>query len=425
MKYMRGRIVWFAVLGIMWAANHAAFGKVVVTNIPPNSTTIRYPLVLVEGTHDGKRFIVETTPRELEVSSTTRGDRFRFLVDLKAGQNSVRITDGESTQELTLTYKPAASKDYRLKAWYVICKNENPMNGVFNVNLTPLYKEKISTQIKLMQTWSAEDMKRGGYGPMTFYPLYDENSYVDVGLITLSMTRDEILASKESIYGICYRHLPEEFRAPTFKNVAFITVKAAALGNSNFCVVGTKTLMKLGPVHVREIMDALASPVRVDYLTWARYTGVTLHETGHMMHKAWHPGGAHNIIQNGYDISRAFTLHAVENHKRLETWGDHQPLMSWNRFFMSPDPATYKAGEVKVEVKDGIITATSPYELAVVYYYIPNGWPTLSRTIASEHVKTYSMTVNEAWIELRKKKDWFNVMAVDVEGNMSYTRATL
>ena len=414
----------FLTAALIW--QHAALGRVSVINIKKDGETFRYPMVLVSGTYDGNRLVVETLPRGLEVSTTTLGDKFRFLVDLKPGVNSVRISDGDSAAELKLTYQPPTSTQYRIKAWYVVCKGEKPLSPDFNVHITPLYKEKISTQVKLMQTWSAEDMKRGGYGPRTFYPLFDENGDVDVGLIELPLTREE-LASKGSAYGLALEQLPEKYLDPRIKNVLFSSVQAAALGGGNSCYVGSKTLMQIGPCRVRDIMDSLLYPVAVDHLQVRAYVGVTLHELGHTCHSAWHPGGSNNVVQSAYwNISRQFTLFDDPNNpvphgdRDLSSWGVHQPLINWDRWFMSPDPHDYKDGKVRIEFTEKEIKASSPCELVVFYYYIPDGDPTLFKVIADQHTKTFSMTIEQALKELGGKRDWFNVMAVDMEGNMSY-----
>jgi len=417
----------FLTAALIW--QHAALGRVSVINIKKDGETFRYPMVLVSGTYDGNRLVVETLPRGLEVSTTTLGDKFRFLVDLKPGVNSVRISDGDSAAELKLTYQPPTSTQYRIKAWYVVCKGEKPLSPDFNVHITPLYKEKISTQVKLMQTWSAEDMKRGGYGPRTFYPLFDENGDVDVGLIELPLTREE-LESKPEVSGhrLAFSQLPEKFKDQGIKNIAFSSVKAAAEGGGIFAYVGCKTLMQIGPSRVRDIMDALHYPVAVDYLTWRAYVGVTLHETGHMLHGAWHPGGANNILQSAYaNISRYFTLCddprslAAHNDKDLSSWGVHQPLMNWNRFFMSPDQRDYKDSKVGIAFTDKEIQVTSDHELAVLYYHIPDAACTFSVTVADRHVRQHSLDVQKMVQELKVKGgytgDWFYVMGVDVQGN--------
>ncbi|MCY2930020.1 MAG: hypothetical protein NTV86_11100 [Planctomycetota bacterium] len=407
------------------AAASEAMGKVEVVSVK-DGQELRYPLVLVAGTFDGKRLLVEAVTTGVQTSATTEGTRFRVLADLKSGTNLLKISDADGTRELTLTYKPATSEEYRLKAWYVVCKGEDPASPEFNTHITPLYKQKISVQIKLMQSWSAEDMNRNGFGRRTFYPLYDADGQADVGLITLPMTREEVLASPRGIYEIVEQEIPAAFRRPTLKHLAFTSVKAAAQSSGNFCLVGSKTIMQIGPSHVRDLMDALECPIAVDHLQYRAYVGVTLHETGHMMHMAWHPGGHNNVIQSAYgNISRVFTFRdtpaaAPHEDKDLSSWGVHRPLMNWNRWFMSPDPATYKDGKVSVTFAGGQIHVSAEHDLAVVYYYMPGGEPTLYKTLDEKHVKTFTMAIDQAGKELNGQKEWFNVMAVDVEGNMAY-----
>lgn len=420
--FVFGSLVAF-VLAIGFASS--AMAKVEVTSVK-DGEEMRYPLVLVGGTFDGKKLNIETEPWGLQTSLTTEGNQFRFLVDLKSGSNVLKISDGQGAIDFKLTYKPPTSEKYRIKAWYVVCKGEDPVGRNFDVNMMPMYKEKINTQVKLMQSWSAEDMKRGGYGRKTFYPIFDAQGDIDVGLITLAMTREEVLASDQGVFDMVESQVPKEFVAPTIKNLAFTSVKAAAQSSGNFCVVGCKTLQQIGPAYVRDLMDALQYPTAIDHLQYRAYVGVTLHETGHMMHMAWHPGGRNNVIQSAYgNISRVFTLADAKGGKLHEekdrsSWGIHQPLMDWNRWFMSPDPVAYKDGKVTVEFADKKIKVAAEHDLAVVYYYMPGGDPTLYKKLDDKHTKTFSMDIEQAAKELNDQKEWFNVMAVDVEGNMSF-----
>jgi hypothetical protein len=205
-----------------------ALAKVEVTNMKSDSDALRYPLPLVEGRYDGKRLIVESEPRGLETSITCQGNKFRFPVDLKPGENVPGISDGEGTKIVKLTYKPATNPLCRIKAWYVVCKGDKPLSPDFNAHLTPLHKERISTQVKIMQALSAEDMKRGGYGPRTLHPLFDAKGKADVGVTGLPMTSEGVLASPVGAYDLIAQRLPEEYDKRWFKNLAFTSVKAVA-----------------------------------------------------------------------------------------------------------------------------------------------------------------------------------------------------
>lgn len=398
---------------------------------------IRYPLVMVEGTFNGGTLAVTTTPTGRQTSQTTLGTAFRFVVDLAEGTNALHLADGGETTDLMVVYEPPTTP-YRLKTWYVVPHGEHPDTfsdyGTDPERVDPMYREKIDVQIKLMQSWSAEDMKLGGHGRMTVYPLYAADGMADVGVLELDQTREE-LQSYGNIYGLIANRIPAAYKSGFHKNLAFTSVKAAALSGGHVAMVGTKTLVEIAPTNVTGVMDALRLQTRVDHLQWREYVGVTIHEMGHMMHSAWHCGWGNNIVQSSYgNISRAFTLFdnpalpTPHNDVNRSTWGVHQPLIRFNRWFMNADPYPYQNASISIDTEGPDIQFQASHPLGVVYYYLPSvyvhaRYTTLSRTLVESNTTFYALPVAEAKAELdpvASGRDSFNVMAIDTQGNMRY-----
>ena len=414
-----------------------------------NGEVLRYPLVVVGGTYDSRQLSV-SADRGQEYCTTTIDDKFRITVDLKEGSNTLHIADRSGTTELNLIYRPPTSTNYRVKVWYAVPKGEDPYtfteygnNGNYT-EITPFstsvervmaeFKEKINVQVKLMQSWSAEDMRRAGYGRMTFYPLYDTNGTVDIGILELSLTRPEIVASGQGVWGLISQAIPAYYKNGYFKNLCFTSVRAAALGGGNMCMVGTKTIIQQAPTNVTQLYDYLLDNTSVDYLTYRDYVGVTVHELGHQMHSAWHPGEPLHVMNGYYDISRQFTLYTDPNNPlwhrdtQLSTWGKQQLLMKYCRWFMSADPVEYKNATIDIAFTDTEIVSTSAYQMAVVYYYNPSLGPCKYTHVAGLNTNSYTLSVQQALNELNpgaSNQGFFNVMAIDKEGNMRYRGYTV
>jgi len=410
-----------------------------------NNEILRYPLVLVGGTYDGSELDIKTKPASRPLSFTTLNKDFRMLVELKEGNNTVYLKDGSGPTALNLTYKPPTT-EYRLKVWYVVPKGEDPLtftkhgnNGNYT-EITPFstsvervmaeYKEKITAQVNLMQSWSAEDMKKAGYGRKTFYPIYTPEGKIDIGLIELDQTREELVKSGEGVFGAIINKVPEKYKTGMYKNLSFTTIRAAALGGGDFCMVGSKTIVQIGPMGTEQIYDCLLNPKQVDSLSWREYVGVTTHELGHQMHSAWHPGGRNHVMQSAYgNVARYFTLYDDPADKKAHgdenqtTWGVYNTMMNYNRWFMSADKQEYKDGKIVIAFTDKNILVQAEYPLAVFYYYNPDSNPTLFKKLDDKKSLKYSMPLEEAVKELNptaKERGWFNVMAIDTQGNMAY-----
>jgi hypothetical protein len=393
-----------------------------VTNVK-DGDVFHYPLVVVEGSAKGALQVKTTLPTSLD---TTVANKFRGVVELKAGKNALTFKDDAGSATLTLTYKPPTAKEYRVKIWYVVPKGEDPLK-VKAFQIDSLYQTKLDILTKVMQSWIAEDLKRGGYGPKTFYPEFrkDDPSKVDVGLLYANQTRAQWDAQGNS-YDIAKSVLPKKYDTPTWRNVAFITCANVAQSSDNFCVIGYGTLVAKSPTGVADIvkwMQTSEPDAAQGALSYRAFTGVTLHEFGHMIHWAWHPGG-YNLIQDAYEnVGEAFTVGMApgvpHNEADRSSYGVQQELFNTSRFFSTTgDERTYKNGGFTFSTKGGTFSVKADHPLGAVFYYLPDNTTQVAK-LDGKKGKTWEMRIADIVKTLNSGGN-FSYMAVDVEGNEAH-----
>ncbi|MEI6675635.1 MAG: family 20 glycosylhydrolase [Verrucomicrobiota bacterium] len=406
-----------AVVGLGAAAAMAA--PLQVTNLTEGEE-LRYSMVLVDGTFDGGTDLTITANLSTTAVSLTRtGTRFRCLVDLQPGPNILTIFDSQGSIDLHLSYTLPTATDYRYKVWYVVPSDEA------NAPVDPSWFVHFGLQTKLMQSWMAEDQQRAGNGRLTFYPELDRLSNIDVGKLVVTQTRAQAEALNTDMFGAVWSQIPAQYKDGRHKNIVFSSVAFHALSSGDLAYVGA--YRNIFPNNATEMMGRLLSTDSYgsDALTFASYSGVTLHEIIHGLHNIWHDTSPNNIMGGGgYDISRYFTLTrsasnpTPHNEAGAGTLGNQRDLAAWNRYLMSADPHVY--GDTTVAVAEGVadLTASSEYPLAVLQYYIPNAAADQHVKLAASNVTSYSKNAAAARAELGGSL--FNLMAVDTEGNMNY-----
>ena len=95
---------------------------------------------------------------------------------------------------------------------------------------------------------------------------------------------------------------------------------------------------------------------------------------------------------------------------------------------MSAGPVDYKNTTIDIAFSDTEIVSTSAYQMAVVYYYNPSLGPCKYAHVAGLNTNSYTLSVQQALNELNpgaSNQGFFNVMAIDKEGNMRYRGYTV
>ena len=404
---------------------HTGSSTVQFSNVT-DSQVFRYSMVLVDGSFDGgSTLTITAAPVAAALSFTKYGTRFRCLVDLRPGTNTLTLTDGHGPVALNLVFTPPTATDYRFQVWYVVPSDEA------NSPVDPNYAAHFSLQAKLMQSWMAEDQLRAGNGRETFYPNLDASSNVDVQKLVLTQTRAQATALGTGMYGEVYNQIPAAYKDGVHKNLAFSSVAFNALGSGDLCYVGAYSTAGFHPADATQMMTKLLSTLlgNDNALNYSNYVGVTIHETCHCLHQIWHDTSLYNIMSgSGYDISQYFTLTysasnpAPHGESSAGTLGKQRDLAAWNRYLMSADPHVYHNTTLGVTAGPEYLTVTSVYPLAVFQYYIPENPADQHYNLSTSNVLTYSKHAGVARQELGANP--FNVMAVDTEGNMSYSSFT-
>ena len=394
-----------------------------VTNLV-DGETLRYPMVLVAGIFDGAATLnITADPTNAAVSFTKTGNRFRCLVDLQPGTNTLTITDSHGPVTHTLVYLPATSTQYRYKIWYAVPSDEanNPVD--------PNYYVHFGLLSKLYQSWMAEDQLRAGNGRLTFYPEMDASNNVNVGKLVLSQTRAQAEAiGGGGMFSQTFSQLPSAYKDGFHKNVVFTSVAFAALSSGDLAYVGA--YQNIFPNRAEDMMAALLSTTVYgsDNLNFARYAGVTLHEVCHGIHSIWHDFSPNNIMGGYYDISRYFTLtisavnNTPHNEANAATLGNQRSLAAWNRYLMSADPRTYVNTTLTLGTGPEYLSAASINPMAVFQYYVPNSSTDRFTNLWSLGATTFRKHLASAVTELNNTN--FNIMAVDTEGNMRFSGVT-
>ncbi len=404
--------------GPLWTF-HTGSTTVQVTNLT-DGEVLRYPMVLVDGTFDGgSNLTITAEPTSAAISFTQTGTRFRCLVDLQSGSNTLTISDGQGSIALNLVYTPPTATGYRYKVWYVVPSDE--ANSPADSN----YYTHFGLQTKLMQSWMAEDQERAGNGRLTFYPELDESNNIDVGKLVVTQTRAQAEALSDGMFGEVWNQIPSQYKDGLHKNIVFSSVAFHALSSGDLAYVGA--YQNIFPNNATEMMTRLlsADSYGSDSLTFATYSGVTLHEIIHGLHSIWHDTSPNNIMGGGgYDISQYFTLTysasnpSAHNESAAGTLGNQRELAAWNRYVMSADPHVYQNATIAVAEGVANLAAASTNPLAVFQYYIPNAAADQYVDLAASNVTSYSKNAAAARAELGASV--FNLMVVDTEGNMNY-----
>ena len=136
-------------------------------------------------------------------------------------------------------------------------------------------------------------------------------------------------------------------------------------------MIGYGTLVAKGPTSISQIVKWMQTPEPDAYLgalSYRAFTGVTLHEFGHMIHWAWHPGG-YNLIQDAYEnIGEAFTVGmspgVPHNDADRSSYGVQQELFNNSRFYWTTgDERIYKDGAITFSTQGGKFAVKSEYPL--------------------------------------------------------------
>ncbi|WP_028595630.1 PA14 domain-containing protein [Paenibacillus assamensis] len=324
-----------------------------VTNFSDNQT-IDYPLPLIRG------LLADTNATSIAVTNTSSNrntkvmqgqvhqGQFKVFADLVPGENSLLIQHGTQQTTLKLTYVPQSNNAVVRIFWYVP-SDGNTHYQTHIPNDPQNYAAKLSTFMKVIQSFTAESMNNNGYGRKTFNMELDNTTgKVNVHVLKsnhpISYYHNKTYKGDDLYYEVAGL-IPQQYPQAGTKNLAFVGFTKydaasnymyanVALGGGDYSVSGgscawlfpndeTEVQSKFSNFSILDPAFSGGEPTTIQKAMSVCY-GVGLHELGHAFELP-HEGGPNSIMQRGFDwLHRFFVLKDgngyVFNDNELPEW---------------------------------------------------------------------------------------------------------
>jgi hypothetical protein len=372
-----------------------AHADVKVANMK-NGETVRYPVVLLQGTAQGAKTLTAAVAGR-EVKVPVEGGAFKVLARLQPGPNTVLLTTDEGKSSFKLTYKPSTSP-YRVNVVFVVASDEKPTYDGADEVAAKTYASKLATAALLMQTYTAESMHRMGFGRTTFNMEFGSDGLPVVHTVRYPVDGDSLrLRDGGKLYGDLYDWIDRQFPTNRNKNLVLMgfsrfnptTGRAeahTALGGGGMGLFGN-TAMYTWPTDLADVYRAFSDPTVVDgtkmhddsagrSTAWGLASttiGAMLHEMGHTFGLP-HTGDPTSIMQRGFDrFNRMFTViePPTKGRDKSVTFGPNDTgrweprsaaqlaCLRWfqpddRKFDDTPPTVVLEAGQVVIRAKNGI-----------------------------------------------------------------------
>ena len=302
-----------------------------VENLEPGET-VPHDLVVIHGTAGG------ATAIRLELGGQSSqwpvvGGHFRALALLTPGGNEIRLTAGTTTRTLPVVYAPPTNPRF-VRFIYIVSSDGD---GSFQAPAGEPQDQasalaRLRVAARLMQTFTAETMRRQGFGRRTFRLARDADHQpiVEIWKSKLSTAAARGMDGN-ALYGAFYQELaglPERalsldvavMSMTRFQPATRTTAAHTALGGGRLGLFGSGTLYAHAPA-VDEIPRRFADPAAVDRslrddsagrgTLWANYAtgiGAMAHELGHVFSLP-HPASHQGLMWRGFDnFNRTFVV---------------------------------------------------------------------------------------------------------------------
>ncbi|KAL3269723.1 hypothetical protein HHI36_008783 [Cryptolaemus montrouzieri] len=273
-------------------------------------------------------------------------NRFKFILNLNEGNNSIKITSCGCTIEINLIYMPRETK-YIVCPLYIICEEHD---GTFQApddqdNSSESACKRINLITRMLQSVTAEKLYEKTLFRKTFH-LEDECQIFRSKLLYLEATKmdekqlwefiareimmSEIGSETKKYLGFlsCTRYCGEKYQESlrTHEDLVNITEAYVALGGGGLALFGSASIYTW-PEHFEEIVERFEDQRLIDkscFLDDSCYRGTigacfstslgsVLHELCHTFDLGHSSSG---IMARGFDnIYKVFTSHYDKDHK--------------------------------------------------------------------------------------------------------------
>ena len=329
---------------------------IAVTNYK-DGETVRYPLVLLRGALTDQslkavRVVNESsTLGSREMAGLAHQGRFKAFAELVPGENRLTVRAGKEQAVLVLSYEPQTNP-YKVRAVHFTDNTGDPTYESQSRDDPQDYRAKWDAGLKLLQTFTADEMHRHGHGRKTFNLELGQDGKVIVHIVKDRRGFDELqklngLHAYGSAAGAIHQQLP---RGP-FKHLVCVafsrhvkgTGKATAygaLGGGDVALMGGACFYTW-PTGVTDITRTFTSdaPINKDefhaddigrFAVWATAAttlGAGLHELGHAFTLPHPRRHYHGIMGRGGDRLNRYV-------------GFFDPPSRWHRDFREFKPDT-------------------------------------------------------------------------------------
>jgi hypothetical protein len=290
-----------------------------------NGETLRYPVALLLGTlGDENETTVTIVNRSAKKENMRRWSgmahrgRFKALVELQPGENRLALSAGKAKLAWTLHYRPQTNP-YFVRMVYFTDKSGNTAFQTPIADDPQDFRGKFDTALKLMQCFTAEDMKANGYGRRTFNLEFDADGRVITHVVKGDLSAEEYWkqADDGKWYEAAGEAIAKQIPNPMTKDLAVVAFSSfdpktkvnrahLALGGGNLAVFGGSSIYtwpnSIAGVQ-RACMDARMTDVErfaSDSVGRNSYWGNTSTQTGACLHELGHTFGLpHSADYNG------------------------------------------------------------------------------------------------------------------------------
>jgi hypothetical protein len=382
-------------------------GGIAVENLEPGEA-VPHDLVVLQGRIDGastERLTVDLAGKTSEWP--VAGGRFRALALLAQGPNVLRLRAGDRTLDLSLVYTPPSNPRFIRFVYIVAADGDGSFGGPDG---QPLPQEaalaRMRVNARLMQTFTAETLKRAGMGRRTFRLARDANHEPIVEVFKSTLTNAQARAMDgNALWSGFYSELgalPDRANSldvavmsmSQYQPATKTTLAHTALGGGRLGLFGSGTLYAHA-ASLDEVPAKFADATLVDTTrvrddsagrgsVWANYAtgmGATEHEMGHCLSLP-HPANRQGFMARAFDqFNRTFAI--TEPRSRTGTGLSPTPPSSESgidrsnavrlRFhrWLTPTAVTYQVNQPPaITAAATTVTLASPAGIRHVQYLV-------------------------------------------------------